>query len=202
MTHYLSIGIGIDLAAFAAVGIPVLLILILPTLRVQSNGKRLALLAFSLYLAAVASVVGLPSIGHLVFDPTVCCIPFAGLKDGLAERILNVILFLPFGFLLPVIWERFRTLLPAALAGLLFSLAIELSQLFTFRVTDINDLIGNTLGTVLGFLLAKAVNRRVHIMIREQPLFPREMEAIAAADATVLFLVCPTLSYLLWEMML
>lgn len=202
MTHYLFIGIGIDLAVFAAVGIPVLLILVLPTLRVQSMGRRLALLTFSLYLAAVASAVGLPNIGNLVFDPTVCLIPFAGWEDGLKERMLNVILFLPFGFLLPVIWERFRTLLPAALAGLLLSLAVELSQLFTFRVTDVNDLIGNTLGTVLGFLLAKAVDRRVHIMVREQPLFPREMEAIAAVDATVLFLICPTLASLLWEMVL
>lgn len=200
MTRCLSI--GIDLAAFSAVGIPVLLILMLPTLRVKSTGKRLALLAFSLYLAAVASVVGLPNIGHLVFDPNVVLVPFVGLGEALTERILNVILFLPFGFLLPVIWERFRTLLPTALAGLLFSLAIELSQLFTFRATDINDLLGNTLGTVLGFFLVKAVNRRVHIMIQEQPLFPREMEAIAAADATVLILVCPTLSYLLWELLM
>ncbi len=120
----------------------------------------------------------------------------------MTERILNVILFLPFGFLLPVIWERFRTIIPTVLAGLLFSLTIELSQLFTFRATDINDLIGNTLGTVLGFLLAKAVSRRIHIMIQEQPLFPREMEAIAAADATMLFLICPTLSYLLWELVM
>lgn len=200
MIRYLSM--GIDLAVFAAVGIPVMLILMLPTLRVRSIGKRLALTVFSLYLAAVASLVGLPSIDHLVFDPTVCLIPFAGLKEGLTERILNIFLFLPFGFLLPVIWERFRTLLPTALAGFAFSLVIELSQLFTYRVTDVNDLIGNTLGTVLGFLLAKVMSRRIHIQIQEQPLFSREMEAVAAADATVLFLICPTLSYLLWEMVL
>lgn len=202
MTRYLFIEIGIDLAAFSAVGIPVLLILMLPTLRVQTVGKRMALLAFSLYLAAVASVVGLPNIRHLVFEPNICLVPFVGLGKALTERILNVILFLPFGFLLPVIWERFRTIIPTVLAGLLFSLTIELSQLFTFRATDINDLIGNTLGTVLGFLLAKAVSRRIHIMIQEQPLFPREMEAIAAADATMLFLICPTLSYLLWELVM
>lgn len=198
MLHCLSM--GIDLAAFAAVGIPVMSILLMPVLRVQSIGKRLALVAFSLYLAAVASIVGLPYIGHLVFDPNVCLIPFAGFQEGMTERFLNIILFLPFGFLLPVIWNRFRTLLPTALAGFLFSLVIELSQLFTYRATDINDLIGNTLGTVLGFLLAKALSRRIQIQIREQPLFPREMEAVAAADATLLFLICPTLSYLLWEM--
>lgn len=200
MFRYLFLSIGIDLIAFAAVGVPVMLILLLPALRIRSIGKKLALTAFSLYLAAVASVAELPNIGDLVFDPIVCLIPFAGLKDGLTERLLNVILFLPFGFLLPVIWERFRTMLPTALAGFLFSLTIELSQLFTYRVTDINDLIGNTLGTVLGFLLAKALSHRIHIQIQEQPLFSREMEAVAAADATVLFLICPTLSYLLWEM--
>lgn len=175
MKRYLSIiGMGIDLTSFASVGIPVLLVLLLPVLRVRSARKRLALIIFSLYLAAVASLVGLPSISHLVFDPTVCLLPFAGLKEGLKERILNIILFLPFGFLLPVIWERFRALLPTAIAGFLFSLAIELSQLFTFRVTDINDLIGNTLGAILGFLLASAASRRIYIQIREQSLLPWE----------------------------
>lgn len=200
MLRWLSI--GIDLAAFAAVGIPVMLILLLPVLRVRSTGKRLALVAFSLYLAAVASLVGLPSMDHLIFHPNVCLIPFAGFREGMTERFLNILLFLPFGFLLPVIWGRFRAPLPTALAGFLFSLAIELSQLFTYRATDVNDLIGNTLGTVLGFLLAEVLSRRIPIQIREKPLFPREMEAVAAADATVLFLVCPTLSYLLWEMVL
>lgn len=196
------LSLGIDLAAFAAVGIPAMLLLLLPVLRVRSWGKRLAILALSLYLAAVASLVGMPSIGHLVFDPTVCLVPFVGLRESLTERVLNVVLFLPFGFLLPVIWERFRTLLPTALAGFLLSLVIEVSQLFTFRVTDINDLIGNTLGTVLGFLLARALSRRAHILVTEQPLFPREIEAVAAADATMLFLICPTLAGLLWERIL
>lgn len=198
MYRYLSM--GIDLAAFAAVGIPVMLILMLPTLRVRSIGKRLALLTFSLYLAAVASLVGLPNIEHLIFEPTVCLIPFAGIREGLTERLLNVLLFLPFGFFLPVIWERFRTLIPTVLAGFLFSLAIEMSQLFTYRLTDVNDLIGNTLGTALGYLLAIFLNRRIHIQLREQPLFSRELEAVAAADATVLFLICPTISGLLWNM--
>ncbi len=190
---------GIDLAAFGTVGVPVMMVLVLPVLRVTSFGKRVALTALSLYLAAVASLVGLPSIDRLVFEPDVCLIPFAGLGDGLTERLMNVLLFLPFGFLLPVIWERFRDLLPTALAGFLLSLTIELSQLFTFRLTDVNDLIGNTLGAVLGYLLAMTLSRRYSILVSEEPLFSREMEAVAVVDATLLFLVSPTLSNLFWN---
>src|SRR5699024_6959909 len=44
--------------------------------------------------------------------------------------------------------------------GFSFSILIELSQLFNIRVTDIDDLILNTFGTVLGVVLLKRVMER------------------------------------------
>ena len=43
--------------------------------------------------------------------------------------------------------------------GFLFSLFIEAAQLFSFRATDIDDLLMNTMGTWLGYLLFLAINR-------------------------------------------
>ena len=75
------------------------------------------------------------------------------------SHILNVVMFMPLGFLLPLIWEDFRKVLKTALIGFIMSLAIETSQLFCYRVTDVNDLITNTLGTIVGYILWSIFNK-------------------------------------------
>lgn len=75
----------------------------------------------------------------------------------------NIALFMPLGFLLPMVWTGFRRLPRTAAFGACVSLFIELSQLFNYRATVTDDLLLNTLGAVLGYLCAAAVLR----------LFPR-----------------------------
>ena len=48
---------------------------------------------------------------------------------------------------------------PAVFFGFTTSLSVELLQIFTYRATDVNDLITNTLGTVLGYILGIATLR-------------------------------------------
>ena len=65
----------------------------------------------------------------------------------------NVLLFLPFGWLVPRLWKKWdktRRVAPAALA---FSFLIEASQLLNARFSDVDDLIINTAGALLGYLL-------------------------------------------------
>lgn len=71
----------------------------------------------------------------------------------------NVALFLPLGFLLPMVWTGFRRLPRAAAFGACVSLLIEVSQLFNYRATVTDDLLLNTCGAVLGYLCAVAVLR-------------------------------------------
>lgn len=78
-------------------------------------------------------------------------------KD-LETSLLNILLFIPFGFGLPFITKL--NLNKIITIGALLSLIIELLQLvtgllakITFRIADINDLIFNTIGTAIGFLL-------------------------------------------------
>ena len=66
-------------------------------------------------------------------------------------------MFLPFGFLLPVLWQSCRSWKTTTLASFATSALIELLQLFCFRATDVDDLLMNTLGALLGYLLAWAV---------------------------------------------
>lgn len=78
--------------------------------------------------------------------------PFS--KDiDIVGYFLNVLLFVPLGFFLPFIWPNLDKLKYTVLSGFSFSLLIEISQLFNNRRTDIDDLILNTLGTGIGYLL-------------------------------------------------
>lgn len=78
------------------------------------------------------------------------------------DAVLNVGVFVPLGVLLAA--ARLR-LLPTLLSGLLLSAGIELSQYLAQvgRTADINDVITNTTGTVLGWGLGAAI---VHIRRR------------------------------------
>lgn len=64
----------------------------------------------------------------------------------------NILMFGPLGLLLPLLWKCFRKFSKTVLFGFLVSFAIECSQLFLARGTDIDDLILNTIGTMLGYL--------------------------------------------------
>ena len=63
----------------------------------------------------------------------------------------NIIMLLPIGFCVPYLWHTSGKTTVAL--GAAFSLAIELCQLATPRHSDVDDLILNTLGVFLGFLL-------------------------------------------------
>lgn len=79
--------------------------------------------------------------------------PFSDEAIDVVAYLLNVVLFLPLGSLLPLLWPKQDKLWKILLAGAAFSLLIELSQLLNFRNSDIDDLLLNTLGAVIGFAL-------------------------------------------------
>ncbi|MBJ7946927.1 MULTISPECIES: VanZ family protein [Bacillus cereus group] len=76
---------------------------------------------------------------------------------GSTTYLLNIVLFMPLGFLLPTIWSQFRKMKNTVCAGFFFSLAIELNQLLNNRITDIDDLFTNTLGAIVGYVLYRVL---------------------------------------------
>ncbi len=75
----------------------------------------------------------------------------------------NIIMFMPIGFFIPLLWE-----IPdkkIIIVGFLFSLFIEVCQLFLNRGTDVDDLILNTLGTILGLLVYKFLYKKFKNLI-------------------------------------
>ena len=110
---------------------------------------------FGLYVLSVLAAVGFPSLSYLTVDFTVNVIPFGELFDFsmsyLSNMILNVILFVPLGVFLPMMSGKWKSWKYAVLTGFLFSLFIEIIQIFSFRATDVDDLMMNTLGAAAGY---------------------------------------------------
>ncbi len=73
------------------------------------------------------------------------------IPDVFAVNIIgNIVMFVPWGFGLPYLWEGMRSLTALVSAFLVLPLCIEICQLFIGRSVDIDDLILNFLGSSLG----------------------------------------------------
>jgi glycopeptide antibiotics resistance protein len=124
---------------------------------------RLTLLArilLVLYLGWLAAPTG-SVVAH------VDLVPFSSVRELLGlglhwqtVRILagNILVFAPFGALLPIAVPRLATWKRILPAGLALSLSIELGQLavslalgYTYRLTEIDDVLLNVAGVLLGF---------------------------------------------------
>lgn len=73
----------------------------------------------------------------------------------------NLLAFMPFGFLLPILREKKTNLLLAGLFSLELSLFVEALQLiFKLGCFDVDDLLLNTIGGLFGYLLYLIFKRR------------------------------------------
>ena len=122
---------------------------------------RFTFFPFSLVDGHIQSLVFEPA---AIFPPRVNLIPldhlfwFETTKDLLTNIIGNIVLFIPTGIILPIIWKGLDRWWKAIPAGMLISLIIELMQLlFASRATDIDDLILNSLGVIIGYIIYAVV---------------------------------------------
>ena len=77
------------------------------------------------------------------------------------SMVLNVIMFVPFGVLVPLLWPSVDSYRRIALTAVRVSFTIEVVQLVigltlgSRRTVDVNDLMANTAGAVLGLLVLR-----------------------------------------------
>ena len=88
----------------------------------------------------------------------------------IAQTAANVVMFVPLGFLLPVAFPKMRNLWKVTLTLALLSFVIEFTQYFTGRSADIDDLMLNTLGGLLGCLFFFVVSKLFRINGRSRPV--------------------------------
>ena len=185
---------AVDLVPAAVALAPLFLILYFTTYK-RNLRKTILYGLFCLYLSAVFKLVGIPNVTYFRPGLNLNLIPFRGIMADLKNSILNIALFIPLGVFLPVLWQRFRSLLPAALFGLGLSLAIELLQMLTYRATDVNDLITNLAGTMAGFFLAKPAVSRFSPISGGR----RDAYCLAMVSFGVMFFLHPFISPAIWD---
>lgn len=108
-----------------------------------------------------------PSLGIGVGVGGINFIPFEMMHGLFTEHSLrtfiinvggNIFLFVPFGFVLPWKFPKVNTIFRAAVVGASLSACIEIIQLIvSSRFTDIDDIILNTGGAVIGYGVYKFV---------------------------------------------
>jgi glycopeptide antibiotics resistance protein len=76
----------------------------------------------------------------------------------------NVLALIPFGIFLPMVWPRFRSVTAMLAVALAISLGIEAGQLglsllirYPYRAADVDDVLLNVIGMILGYAAYRAL---------------------------------------------
>lgn len=94
--------------------------------RKQSVFHIIAVFVFCYYLFGILTVTGIGYTSTISFRPKISIIPFCGMISGPIDTILNLVLFVPLGFFLPLLYKKYQHIKNVTLTGFLFSLSIEL----------------------------------------------------------------------------
>ncbi|MFA1508677.1 VanZ family protein [Priestia aryabhattai] len=151
--------------------------------KITSFKKELILGLFALYLVGLASQTIVPNwnagivtdTGEPFFDiyftnelSHVNIMPFHTLYEyffqtntnvdewnsvSLLNLTANVMLFLPLGFFVSLIWRKYHSFKRVMILGLSVTCLIEFIQYFIGRSSDIDDVLLNTFGTVIGYVV-------------------------------------------------
>lgn len=81
-----------------------------------------------------------------------------GNREILQHALLNTVMTVPLGILIPLIHHKLNKLSYAFLSGMMVSVMIETAQLiFKLGECDVDDIIANTLGAVIGYLICSFI---------------------------------------------
>ena len=166
--------------------------------RFHSIKKTTQYFVFATYLAAVYLFVGMPTLQFMRFDLSLTLMPFLPMIADFKNTILNIIQFIPLGIMLPFLWKNYNTLRATLVFGFSMSLAIELLQILTYRATDINDLIANTVGAVLGYFIFRIISG-ISPSVMKFAMRKNELAVVIVSVFAVMFLVQPYLATLYYK---
>lgn len=188
------------LYSLASMLLPCMVYWLILVVKARRNGQRcqavhvIWIYIFLIYIWMVFQVTGIGLLGDILRTDTdlilggVNFVPFDSIGIG---YILNVVMCMPLGFLLPLIWEDCRKLGKTVMIGAGFSLLIEITQLFNYRATDIDDLTANTLGVLLGYFIWKIFVRLFGIRLKAR--------AIGKQEAIIYILLSVAGTFLLYD---
>lgn len=171
--HYKKVSSNLRIATLLTIGVVWLCLVIFLRSRKKSIVYILLFSVFYIYLYKVIDYTLLQYQSLLILKHFVPDLMLNGIQDGksvnlvplvtlaagdIKASLLNILMLIPFGLGLPFITNL--RMKKVVIAGALFSVGIELMQLITglighktFRVADINDVLFNALGAMVGYML-------------------------------------------------
>lgn len=118
------------------------------------------------------TITGFKDLTSFSLRPRINLILFLDFTIDYVQYLLNILLFIPFSFLICLIWYKLANLKDIIKTSFLFSLFIESMQMFGFGSSDINDLLMNTLGGLIGYILFKlTINKKIDSFTYINPIF-------------------------------
>ena len=98
---------------------------------------------------------GFGNVNYIPFVETLKMFNGEGTSMALHQVVGNLIMLAPLAMFLAALYKKCNNILKIAGMTFMCSLIIEVNQFFTGRFADVDDLIINTLGGVLGYLVYK-----------------------------------------------
>lgn len=96
---------------------------------------------------------GLDTANFTLFKTIRMYIDYSYMLNSFENLVGNIVVFIPFGFLLPYVFGWGRNFFVMLLNAFLFVFGIEIFQLFSaFGAFDVDDILLNCFGAVLGYI--------------------------------------------------
>ena len=97
---------------------------------------------------------GLRSANFTFFKTIRMYVDYSYMLNSFENLVGNVMIFVPFGFLLPMVFEKKKSFFLMMIMAFAFVFGIEVFQLVSgFGAFDVDDIILNCLGAVMGYLI-------------------------------------------------
>lgn len=150
------------------------------------NYRELVLIIFSIYLIGLISITLLPfhTFGNLkpranilpIFNTikdislTSSNMPNYMIKFWIVNILGNLFILVPLATIVPILFKKFRNIKSTLVLCLLVSILIEFLQYLSVflgnaRSVDIDDVILNSLGALIGFSIFKSINKKYLMQI-------------------------------------
>lgn len=145
-------------------------------MKAQGKTRTILQLIFIIYCAVMLVLlfgrppldIGKPYWEHVKMN--ICLVPFRTISGyvyllihrtnehlithSIINLLGNIVMFIPLGFFLPCLWRKLRGFKRFICCVVVVIIAVEVVQLFSLMGScDIDDLILNTIGAVIGYLL-------------------------------------------------
>ena len=155
--------------------------------KVDKGANRLTTVLFIIYLLALCWIL-LLKVGvrfSYMEKRSVNLIPFNDPSILTSENILNVVIFVPLGIYIEILFKRWNFARKLFSFFVVSSIVEGLQYVFGIGAADVTDIITNTFGGVIGLLIFRAIKKAFNSSVRAQKL----VNAVAVGGTVLMVLL-------------